>query len=602
MSFYDDASLIMYPSGYKEDKIYSLKPTDGSGDLTFTRASTATRVNAEGLIEKVRTNLALHSEDLTNAVYVIQNATISGNTTAAPDGTTTADTFNEGSITTAHRFYQQFTITANQDYGFSFFAKKNTLDIVRLVVNDLNENFRWFGAQFNLTSGTITATATGSAGGATYINGSIVDVGNGWYRCSINGTINATTALCFVHSSTSTAITSSDDRGGISYTGTSRTFFGWGFQLETGVTTEYIPTTTAAVSVGMTADVPRIDYTGGGCGSLLLEKQSTNLVQYSEQLDNADWLKADNGSASTPVVTANYTTSPDGTQNADRVQFSRTGTTDSDYSLVTSNLCNLNLTGTATIYAKSLTSSTQNLLLYWGNGEGSVFQVTTQWTRITLNNLSAATQRILFGTRGGTGNYYNGGDLSLDVAVWGGQVEQSSYPTSYIPTVASSVTRLADTAFKTGISSLFGANAGTIYFETIYYPETNTGGGERFVFAQEDTSAGFIRLWQDLVGGNQQLRMLVNDGGTQQVNASVNVSTFLSTTQPSAIKWAMAYEANRFVTYINGVQRMIDTSGTAPTISEINFNNTFQTLMPLAQALVFPTALSDAQLETLTTI
>jgi hypothetical protein len=284
------------------------------------------------------------------------------------------------------------------------------------------------------------------------------------------------------------------------------------------------------------------------------------------------------------------------------VQFSRTGTTDSDYSLVTSNLCNLNLTGTATIYAKSLTSSTQNLLLYWGNGEGSVFQVTTQWTRITLNNLSAATQRILFGTRGGTGNYYNGGDLSLDVAVWGGQVEQSSYPTSYIPTVASSVTRLADTAFKTGISSLFGANAGTIYFETIYYPETNTGGGERFVFAQEDTSAGFIRLWQDLVGGNQQLRMLVNDGGTQQVNASVNVSTFLSTTQPSAIKWAMAYEANRFVTYINGVQRMIDTSGTAPTISEINFNNTFQTLMPLAQALVFPTALSDAQLETLTTI
>jgi hypothetical protein len=592
----------MYPSGYKEDKIYSLKPTDGSGDLTFTRASTATRVNAEGLIEKVRTNLALHSEDLTNAVYVIQNATISGNTTAAPDGTTTADTFNEGSITTAHRFYQQFTITANQDYGFSFFAKKNTLDIVRLVVNDLNENFRWFGAQFNLTSGTITATATGSAGGATYINGSIVDVGNGWYRCSINGTINATTALCFVHSSTSTAITSSDDRGGISYTGTSRTFFGWGFQLETGVTTEYIPTTTAAVSVGMTADVPRIDYTGGGCGSLLLEKQSTNLVQYSEQLDNADWLKADNGSASTPVVTANYTTSPDGTQNADRVQFSRTGTTDSDYSLVTSNLCNLNLTGTATIYAKSLTSSTQNLLLYWGNGEGSVFQVTTQWTRITLNNLSAATQRILFGTRGGTGNYYNGGDLSLDVAVWGGQVEQSSYPTSYIPTVASSVTRLADTAFKTGISSLFGANAGTIYFETIYYPETNTGGGERFVFAQEDTSAGFIRLWQDLVGGNQQLRMLVNDGGTQQVNASVNVSTFLSTTQPSAIKWAMAYEANRFVTYINGVQRMIDTSGTAPTISEINFNNTFQTLMPLAQALVFPTALSDAQLETLTTI
>ena len=62
MSFYDDASLIMFPSGYKEDKIYSLKPTDGSGDLTFTRASTATRVNADGLIETSPVNLMLYSD------------------------------------------------------------------------------------------------------------------------------------------------------------------------------------------------------------------------------------------------------------------------------------------------------------------------------------------------------------------------------------------------------------------------------------------------------------------------------------------------------------------------------------------------------------
>ena len=53
MSTYDDASLIYYPSGYKASKAYILKPTDGSGDLTFTRASSATRVNAAGLIEDV---------------------------------------------------------------------------------------------------------------------------------------------------------------------------------------------------------------------------------------------------------------------------------------------------------------------------------------------------------------------------------------------------------------------------------------------------------------------------------------------------------------------------------------------------------------------
>jgi len=51
MSLYDDASLIAYPSGYKESKRYAQKPVSGAGDLTFSRASSATRTNSEGLIE-----------------------------------------------------------------------------------------------------------------------------------------------------------------------------------------------------------------------------------------------------------------------------------------------------------------------------------------------------------------------------------------------------------------------------------------------------------------------------------------------------------------------------------------------------------------------
>ena len=84
MSFYDDASLIMYPSGYKEDKIYSLKPTDGSGDLTFTRASTATRVNAEGLIEEVPVNKLTYSEQFDNTSWIKYNCTITANSIEAP--------------------------------------------------------------------------------------------------------------------------------------------------------------------------------------------------------------------------------------------------------------------------------------------------------------------------------------------------------------------------------------------------------------------------------------------------------------------------------------------------------------------------------------
>jgi hypothetical protein len=53
MSFFEDASLVLIPSAIKDQKVYSVKPTDGSGDLTFSRATTAYRRNASGLIEEV---------------------------------------------------------------------------------------------------------------------------------------------------------------------------------------------------------------------------------------------------------------------------------------------------------------------------------------------------------------------------------------------------------------------------------------------------------------------------------------------------------------------------------------------------------------------
>ena len=59
MSYFDDASLVFIPSGTKVSKAYSVKPIDGTGDLTFSRSNdTATRVASNGLIERVRTNLA----------------------------------------------------------------------------------------------------------------------------------------------------------------------------------------------------------------------------------------------------------------------------------------------------------------------------------------------------------------------------------------------------------------------------------------------------------------------------------------------------------------------------------------------------------------
>jgi hypothetical protein len=601
MSFFEDASIVLIPSGIKNQKIYSVKPTDGTGDLTFSRASSATRVQSDGLIEKVRTNLALYSEDLTNAAYIPQNATLTGNTTTAPDGTTTADTFNEGTLTTAHRFYQQFTITANQEYAFSFYAKKNTIDIIRLVVNDLSENFRWFGAQFDLTNGTITATATGSTGGATYIGGSITNVGNGWYRCSVNGTINTTTAACFVHSSTSTAITSSDDRGGISYTGTSRTYFGWGFQFETGVTTAYIATTTAAVSVGPVSGLPRLDYLGSTCPRLLLEPQRTNLVTYSEQFDNAAWIKTE------VTVTANNTTSPDGYVNADKVIPTATNSThyvDRTGIAVSSN-------GLASVFVKKGEYQRFGIRSYFSGGF-AIFDVNTGviinatsvtakienygngWYRCSVNDTVNANYGyqiyVLQNTSTGLDTFAGNG--TDGIFVYGAQVEVGAYATSYIPTLGASVTRVAESAVKASVTSLIGQTEGTIFMDAVIdaFPTDNS------FFGVEKTASSFVIRFGS--GGSNVYAQVYN--GTTNLFFEPTAYTL-----GTRVKLAFAYKAGSYAFYKNGT--LVATGTTATTIPACDsimtnslWGNTGNGKHGISQALLFTTRLTNAQLAELT--
>ena len=71
MSLYKDASLVMLPSAYKDGKLYSIRPTDGSGDFTFSRGTnlSATRVNASQLIEKGRENTLLYSNDFSRSQW-----------------------------------------------------------------------------------------------------------------------------------------------------------------------------------------------------------------------------------------------------------------------------------------------------------------------------------------------------------------------------------------------------------------------------------------------------------------------------------------------------------------------------------------------------
>ncbi len=250
MNAYNDASLIMYPSGYKAGKLYSLKPTNGTGDFTVVRNTTATRVDALGLIESVAanvpridytgggcgsllvepaaTNLVLRSEEFNDASWAKTRSSISSNATTAPNGTSTADKLIASVDNNTHFILQSSIVVTAQIYSASIFAKKAEYDTLRLRMVNL-----WSPtptAVFNLTSKTVVSTTSATA--------SITEYSNGWFRLDLTATINAiagSNAQLEVLVGNNSAVSFAGD-------GTSGVFI-WGAQLEVGsVATSYIPT------------------------------------------------------------------------------------------------------------------------------------------------------------------------------------------------------------------------------------------------------------------------------------------------------------------------------------------------------------------------
>ena len=256
MSLFESASLVVTPNGTKASKLYSVKPTDGSGDMTVVRATTATRVNSSGLIESSavnvprldytgstcpsllvepqRTNLALYSEQFDNAVWTKTRTTVVSNATIAPDGSLTADKLIPSIDNNTHILQQSNISVTAQIYSATVYAKKGEYDTVRLFLSNLwspNPN-----AIFNLTTKSIVSTQNGTA--------KITELTNGWFKLEITSTINA------VAGSTGQLLIYGGNNGIVSFAGdgTSGVFI-WGAQLEAGANaTSYIPTTTASVT------------------------------------------------------------------------------------------------------------------------------------------------------------------------------------------------------------------------------------------------------------------------------------------------------------------------------------------------------------------
>jgi hypothetical protein len=321
------------------------------------------------------------------------------------------------------------------------------------------------------------------------------------------------------------------------------------------------------------SNVPRLDYTNGSCPSILVEPQRTNIIGYSEQFDNVFWIKTD------AVVTANTTTSPDGTQNADSVVFTNGAIEQLIFYAAD------NLTHTISFYVKT-NSGTQNFKLKLthagvANYFSPTYTATTQWQKFTFTQA--------FGT-GGTGFYAGVVCDSGTLNLWGGQLEPNSrYATSYIPTTSASVTRNADVISKTGISSLIGQTEGTWFWEA----SNLFTSGTRSLGLLYTSGSSFYQIY---LNSSNEVRVDVNGsfifaGGTILGNTNYKI--------------AFAYKSGNYALYINGVQIATSTSTTMPSsLNDLYLANSTGGEQSGAYKVsaLWKTRLTNTQLAQLTTI
>jgi hypothetical protein len=550
----------MIPSGYKEDVVYSQIPTSGAGDLSFTRASNGTRINSAGLVEVCPWNLITYSEEFNNGGKTLVYATIGADVTTAPNGTTTADSLIEDNSNNLHAVYNFGALTYVAGiYSLSCYVKKGTRDWVRVQLYDGTNNPSVYA---NVNTGVLGTIG----GGAT---ATIESIGNGWYRISISATMLSATGGWAIYSATSD--------GGTTYTGTNgaTALYLWGLQINIGATAKpYFPTTDRL-------NVPRLTYQngGGGCPSLLLEKQSTNLVTYSEQIDNADWTKQSGVS-----VTANQTISPDGTQNAD---------------LVVGN-------GSAGVFqnGKTVPTSSANTKSVWLKGVSggevvrlqdpdqtigfTVCTLTTSWQRFTLSETQSGGSAGLFVRLIPSGGIY----------IWGAQVEASSYPTSYIPTTSSSATRVADLSTSDTIQTAQTfAGDFTIFADFVPFIDSTDANGMMVLGGGASSLGATYKSYLWFVGSNV---MFTGDAETTIIQRGYSMVV------NQRVKIALTRVGSTVKMFINGAQvQTTATSSTSITIRSIGWSYnlpTYQTQGKINQILLSATGASDADAISLTTI
>jgi hypothetical protein len=403
----NEPSLCVTPNAVEEGKLFSIIPTDGSGDMDVVRATTATLVNSEGVIEDCPYNLIKYSEQFENTSWIKQSTTIVQDFAISPNGTEDADLCypnSDGNF----RGFRQLNTTSTGLRAKSIFAKQSGKS--KFFIRFDNSAY----VTFDLENGTIFQNTT------EYV-ATIEDYGNGWYRCYAQSNIETSATSMYI------GITDSSGYPSVTANGTDGILF-WGAQDESGLLKEYFPTTDRL-------NVPRLDYTNGSCPSILVEPQRTNLALRSEEFNISSIWSASSG----VTVLANQGIAPNGNMTMDLITFPSISTFITQGISVAS--------GATYTFSVWLATQSGTQTVEIGNINLNTWQsvtVTTTPQRFEVTQVASGATRFL-GIRC---------TAAYSIFAWGAQLEAGANATSYIPTVASAVTRNADVISKSGLSGI----------------------------------------------------------------------------------------------------------------------------------------------------
>jgi hypothetical protein len=335
------------------------------------------------------------------------------------------------------------------------------------------------------------------------------------------------------------------------------------------------------------ANIPRLDYTDSTCPKLLLEPQRTNLLTYSNGLDNADWVK------SAITVTASAGTSPDGTNNAFLVDATTNQGNIKEIKTVTASTAYV-----FSFYAKRGTATNHKYSIYNQTAGSDIIAPTSYYSQTNSSTWVRIT--VAFTTPSGCTSvavYTHRDSLATGTTlVYGAQLEASSIATSYIPTTTASVTRNSENYNKTSVSALLNNTQGTIFYQGT---GLNVFGNERCIFEISDgTNDNFYKLVYRNFGAEFQAQKtgIGNIGVFQSLSTNVNH------------KIVAVYSSSIIKLYVDGSlsATLTNTANTITGLNQINFGRTWQSLTYLEakvnSLLYWKTALTDSECISLTTL